>query len=131
MERLADIKVKLDPGVEITAENKCGYCTNSYCCTYVTEELERLREVDARKEQIGSGPTLLPSFRGPSHDFPPDCSGHLELRTLSFPGPVAGQPDWLVDSSLPAPLEAHPNGSGRPIRKPSQVAGSSWATQKR
>lgn len=39
MERLADIKVKLEPGVEITAENKCGYCTNSYCCTYVTEEL--------------------------------------------------------------------------------------------
>ena len=39
MERLADIKVKLEPGIEITAENKCGYCTNSYCCTYVTEEL--------------------------------------------------------------------------------------------
>lgn len=39
-ERLADIKVKLEPtGVKITAENKCGYCTNSYCCTYVTEEL--------------------------------------------------------------------------------------------
>ena len=39
MERLADIKVKLEPGVQITAENKCGYCTNSYCCNYVTEEL--------------------------------------------------------------------------------------------
>jgi len=39
MERLEDIKVKLEPGVRITAENKCGYCTNSYCCTYVTEEL--------------------------------------------------------------------------------------------
>ncbi|MYB88564.1 MAG: YkgJ family cysteine cluster protein [Proteobacteria bacterium] len=39
MERLADIKVRLEPGIEITAENKCGYCTNSYCCTYVTEEL--------------------------------------------------------------------------------------------
>jgi len=40
MELLADIKVKLEPGVEITAENKCGFCTNSYCCSYVTEELE-------------------------------------------------------------------------------------------
>jgi Fe-S-cluster containining protein len=26
-------------GVEITAENKCGFCTNSKCCTYITEEL--------------------------------------------------------------------------------------------
>ncbi len=39
MERLADIKVRLDPQIEITAENKCGFCTNSYCCNYVTEEL--------------------------------------------------------------------------------------------
>ena len=39
MERLADIKVKLGPGIKITAENKCGFCTNSYCCTYVIEEL--------------------------------------------------------------------------------------------
>ena len=39
MERLSDIKVKLEPGTRITAENKCGFCTNSYCCTYVTERL--------------------------------------------------------------------------------------------
>ena len=39
MERLSDIKVKLEPGIRITAENKCGFCTNSYCCTYVTERL--------------------------------------------------------------------------------------------
>ena len=26
-------------GVEITTENKCGFCTNSKCCTYITEEL--------------------------------------------------------------------------------------------
>jgi len=26
-------------GVTITAENKCGFCTNSKCCTYITEEL--------------------------------------------------------------------------------------------
>ena len=26
-------------GVKITTENKCGVCTNSKCCTYITEEL--------------------------------------------------------------------------------------------
>jgi len=26
-------------GITITPENKCGYCTNSKCCTYITEEL--------------------------------------------------------------------------------------------
>ena len=26
-------------GVKITTENKCGFCTNSRCCTYITEEL--------------------------------------------------------------------------------------------
>lgn len=26
-------------GVRITPENKCGFCTNSKCCTYITEEL--------------------------------------------------------------------------------------------
>jgi Fe-S-cluster containining protein len=26
-------------GVKITTENKCGFCTNSKCCTYITEEL--------------------------------------------------------------------------------------------
>jgi Fe-S-cluster containining protein len=26
-------------GVKITTENKCGFCTNSKCCSYITEEL--------------------------------------------------------------------------------------------
>jgi hypothetical protein len=26
-------------GIKITADNKCGFCTNSKCCTYITEEL--------------------------------------------------------------------------------------------
>ena len=26
-------------GVKITPENKCGFCTNSKCCSYITEEL--------------------------------------------------------------------------------------------
>jgi Fe-S-cluster containining protein len=26
-------------GVKITSENKCGFCTNSKCCTYITEGL--------------------------------------------------------------------------------------------
>ncbi len=25
--------------IQITLENKCGFCTNSKCCTYITEEL--------------------------------------------------------------------------------------------
>ena len=32
-------------GVVITTENKCGYCTNSKCCTYITEELETPRSM--------------------------------------------------------------------------------------
>ena len=32
--------------IKITPENKCGFCTNSKCCTYITEELaQALREV--------------------------------------------------------------------------------------
>ncbi|OGT20342.1 MAG: hypothetical protein A2V90_05850 [Gammaproteobacteria bacterium RBG_16_57_12] len=25
--------------IKITSENKCGFCTNSKCCTYITEQL--------------------------------------------------------------------------------------------
>ena len=32
--KLADIKVKITP------ENKCGFCTNSKCCTYITQEID-------------------------------------------------------------------------------------------
>ncbi len=26
-------------GVEITSENKCGFCTGSICCTYITQKI--------------------------------------------------------------------------------------------
>lgn len=28
---------------QITSETKCGYCTNSKCCTYITQEIETPR----------------------------------------------------------------------------------------
>ena len=31
--------------VRITTENKCGFCTNSQCCTYITEKLETPRSM--------------------------------------------------------------------------------------
>ena len=30
-------------GVEMTPENKCGFCTNSLCCQYVTQEIDTPR----------------------------------------------------------------------------------------
>ena len=30
-------------GVKITPENKCGFCTNSLCCHYVTQEIDTPR----------------------------------------------------------------------------------------
>jgi hypothetical protein len=32
-------------GIRITPENKCGFCTNSKCCTYITEKLETPRSM--------------------------------------------------------------------------------------
>lgn len=32
-------------GVKITTHNKCGFCTNSKCCTYITEELATPRSM--------------------------------------------------------------------------------------
>jgi len=32
-------------GVKITPENKCGFCTNSKCCTYITEQLTTPRSM--------------------------------------------------------------------------------------
>ena len=29
------------PGVVLTAENKCSYCKNSKCCTYITIEIDK------------------------------------------------------------------------------------------
>lgn len=30
-------------GIRITTDNKCGFCTGSKCCTYITEELQTPR----------------------------------------------------------------------------------------
>jgi Fe-S-cluster containining protein len=32
--------------IKITPENKCGFCTNSKCCTYITEKLETPRSMN-------------------------------------------------------------------------------------
>ncbi len=32
--------------VEITSENKCGFCTNSTCCTYLTQHLDTPRSME-------------------------------------------------------------------------------------
>jgi len=32
-------------GVKITTDNKCGFCTNSKCCTYITEALATPRSM--------------------------------------------------------------------------------------
>ncbi len=29
--------------IEITPDNKCGYCTNSKCCTYITQQIDTPR----------------------------------------------------------------------------------------
>jgi len=33
-------------GVDITPENKCGFCTNSKCCTYITAEIDTPRAME-------------------------------------------------------------------------------------
>ena len=37
-----DVPVRVDPGL-LTPETKCGYCTNSKCCTYVTQGIDAPR----------------------------------------------------------------------------------------
>jgi len=32
-----------DTDIEITTENKCKFCTNSKCCTYITQQLDTPR----------------------------------------------------------------------------------------
>lgn len=41
--KLEDIKVTVSPAVKITSENKCGFCTNSLCCHYITQEIDTPR----------------------------------------------------------------------------------------
>ena len=43
MSRLAKIPVKTATPIEITPENKCGFCTNSQCCTYITQAIDTPR----------------------------------------------------------------------------------------
>lgn len=32
--------------IKITPENKCGFCTNSTCCTYITQEMDTPRSIE-------------------------------------------------------------------------------------
>jgi len=38
--RLSDVRKSLDPKIKITAENKCGFCSNTLCCTYITQQID-------------------------------------------------------------------------------------------
>lgn len=41
--RFEELKATLDPSIEITPENKCGFCTHTICCTYVTQPIDTPR----------------------------------------------------------------------------------------
>ena len=43
MNQLGNIPVRIEPGVKLTPENKCGFCTNSKCCLYVTQTIDAPR----------------------------------------------------------------------------------------
>ncbi len=40
---LGNIPVRVEAGVKLTAENKCGFCTNSKCCLYITQAIDTPR----------------------------------------------------------------------------------------
>ncbi len=44
MTKLADIKIRDARPINLTPENKCGFCTNSKCCTYITQEIDTPRK---------------------------------------------------------------------------------------
>lgn len=37
------INIPIKPEIEITAENKCSFCTGSICCTYITQHIDTPR----------------------------------------------------------------------------------------
>ncbi len=39
------IPIHVDPG-SLSSEEKCGYCTNTTCCTYITQELDTPRSME-------------------------------------------------------------------------------------
>ncbi|MXX98924.1 MAG: YkgJ family cysteine cluster protein [Gammaproteobacteria bacterium] len=43
MPQIVSIPIKVSSGVKITAENKCSFCKNSICCTYVTQAIDTPR----------------------------------------------------------------------------------------
>ena len=40
------IPIKPIGKVKLTPENKCGYCTNSTCCTYLTQHIDGPRSME-------------------------------------------------------------------------------------
>ena len=40
------IPIKPIGRIKLTPENKCGYCTNSTCCTYVTQNIDAPRSME-------------------------------------------------------------------------------------
>jgi hypothetical protein len=40
------IPIKPVGKVKITPENKCGFCTNSTCCTYLTQQIDTPRSIE-------------------------------------------------------------------------------------
>ena len=45
MTRLPPVKIEIDPET-LTSETKCGYCTRSTCCTYVTQHIDTPRSME-------------------------------------------------------------------------------------
>ncbi|WP_455221438.1 YkgJ family cysteine cluster protein [Kaarinaea lacus] len=38
-------KPPVDVSIEITSENKCGFCRGSLCCTYITQQIDTPRSM--------------------------------------------------------------------------------------
>ena len=37
------MNIPVKPEIEVTSENKCGLCTASICCTYITQHIDTPR----------------------------------------------------------------------------------------
>lgn len=43
MQTFANIEIRVEAGVKLTSDIKCGYCTNRKCCQYVTQHIDAPR----------------------------------------------------------------------------------------